>query len=59
MAKHSPIVTPAQNYIYKVGFPEWRVEAVAGESGSIASGMIDHKTELMGELLGRPAMQYR
>ena len=53
--KHvSPPMGAYSDVLRKVGFPEWRVEAVTGELGGIAAGMIDHKTELMGELLGRP-----
>ena len=53
--KHvSPPMGAYSDVLRKVGFPEWRVEAVTGELGGIAAGMIDHKTELMSELLGRP-----
>jgi len=53
--KHvSPPLDAYADVLRKVGFPEWRVEAVSGELAGIAAGMIDHKTELMGEMLGRP-----
>ena len=53
--KHvSPPMGAYSDVLRKVGFPEWRVEAVTGELGGIAAGMIDHKTDLMGELLERP-----
>jgi uncharacterized protein YbjT (DUF2867 family) len=53
--KHvSPPLDAYADVLRKVGFPEWRVEAVSGELGGIAAGMIDHKTETMGEMLGRP-----
>ncbi len=52
--KHvSPPMDVYSDVLRKVGFPEWRVEAVTGELAGIAGGMIDHKTELMGEMLGR------
>jgi len=54
--KHvSPPLTAYGEVLGKVGFPAWRVEAVCGELGGIAGGMITHKAdEKMTELLGRP-----
>ena len=34
---------------------EWRVEAVCKELEAIAAGVVDHTTDTIGELLGRPA----
>jgi uncharacterized protein YbjT (DUF2867 family) len=49
----SPPISAYADVLRKVGFPEWRVEAVTGELDGIARGIIDHKTELMAELLDR------
>jgi len=38
-----------------VGFSDWRVKAVAAELHSIANGSLDHTTETVQQLLGRPA----
>ena len=52
--KHvSPPLAAYADVLRKVGFPEWRVEAVSGELGGIAAGMIDHKTATMSKMLGR------
>jgi uncharacterized protein YbjT (DUF2867 family) len=37
------------------GFGEWRVNAVAAELNSIANGSLDHTTDTIERLLGRPA----
>ena len=37
-----------------VKLPEWRVDAVCKELSSIAGGAVDHTTETLGKLLGRP-----
>lgn len=39
----------------KVGFSDWRVDAVSKELEAIGAGSIDHTTETIGKLLGRPA----
>jgi len=54
--KHvSPPMDAYADVLRKVGFPEWRVEAVTGELGGIAAGMITHKADgQMTKLLGRP-----
>jgi len=50
----SPPMDAYAGVLAKVGFPAWRVEAVTGELGGIAAGMITHKAdEKMTELLGR------
>lgn len=41
--------------LQNAGFNEWRVNAVACELNSIASGSLDHTTETVQELLGREA----
>jgi uncharacterized protein YbjT (DUF2867 family) len=38
----------------KVGFSEWRIDAVSKELEAIGAGSIDHTTETVLELLGRP-----
>ena len=38
----------------KIGFSEWRVEAVGKELEAIGAGAIDHTTDTIQELLGRP-----
>lgn len=37
-----------------IKFPEWRVDAVSKELEAIGAGSIDHTTDTIGELLGRP-----
>lgn len=37
-----------------VGLGEWRIQAVCKEFEAIANGLIDHTTDTMQELLGRP-----
>jgi uncharacterized protein YbjT (DUF2867 family) len=54
--KHvSPPLDAFADVLRSIGFPEWRVGAVCAEFEGIAGGMVDHTTNKIEELLGRPA----
>ena len=39
----------------KVGFSEWRIDAVSKELEAIGAGSIDHTTDTIQDILGRPS----